>query len=84
MNREKAIRQADVWRIGNKTQTDDLKDELIAALFERARLAAEHKSLREALQECVDAITASIPEDFSRLSNSADAGSYVLAKMKGE
>ena len=46
------------------------------------RLEAEHKSLREALRECVDAITASIPEDFSRLSNSADAGSYVLAKVK--
>ena len=71
----------------------DLKDELIAALFERGRLAAENKSLREALRgmvELVDHLHAypkANPRKFFFLSRGGEHGNIctaraILAKVK--
>ena len=50
----------------------------------KARLIALAPELAEALRECADAINASIPEDFSHLSNAADKARALLAKLDAQ
>jgi hypothetical protein len=43
---------------------------------------AQRDMLAEALRECADAINATVPEDFSRISNAADRANDLLASIE--